>query len=251
MWRILRDDLATAWRAAKVRLLTELAVLAVTATVASSYGLSAHMPQIYLGQLHGSDHLAQVAAGYARSADGAAGREFFRREAAWYRRQSRDILWHAIRYALCPGYGPGGRDEQSDVELTMRDLATRERLDRHGDGWSQYPWLAEEHAGGLSPWSGSWARSRGGSGPRPTSIRTVGNGIGRGTSGRSGTSSTPRLTPGSRPLLRIPAADPCGESRTETPVARDRHGRAFAPADPCRTAVRPPGRPAAGDRLAW
>jgi hypothetical protein len=142
VWRFLRNDLATAWRTARVRLLIEIAIVVITLP----YGLLLHVPQIYFGQSARAAHLARIAAGRARSAESKEVREFYRGEAAWYRGQSREIYWRAIRYALRPGYGPNGRDEQSDVELTIRDLATRERLDRHGFGWSRYQWLAEDHA---------------------------------------------------------------------------------------------------------
>lgn len=142
MWRFLRNDLATAWRTARVRLLVEIAIVAI----ALPYGLRLHVPQIYLGNSTRAAHLAEIAARRVRSAGSEEERQFYRREAAWYHGQSREIYWRAIWYALYPGYGPNGRDEQSDVELTIRDLATRERLDQHGFGWSRYQWLAEHHA---------------------------------------------------------------------------------------------------------
>jgi hypothetical protein len=142
MWRFLRNDLTTAWRTARARLFIEIAIIAI----ALPCGLMRDVPQIYLAQSTRAARLAQIAAVRGRSAGSEEEREFARREAAWYRAQSREIYWRAIGYALRPGYGPNGRDEQSDAELTIRDLAARERLDRHGFGWSRYQWLAENHS---------------------------------------------------------------------------------------------------------
>jgi hypothetical protein len=142
MCRFLLNDLATAWRTARVRILIEILVIAITLP----YGLLLHVPQIYFGHSARAARLAQIAAARSRSAESEEEREFYRRETAWYRAQSRGIFWRAIRYALYPGYGPGRRDEQRDAELTIRDLETRELLELHGFGWSRYQWLAENHS---------------------------------------------------------------------------------------------------------
>lgn len=142
MWRFVRNELLAAWRTWCVPLLLGFAVLAITA----SFEIQHRVPRLYMSQSERAARLCAVAAQRAHTSPSQAERLFFAREAAWYRQQSRDIYWRAVRYALRPGYGPNGEDEQSDVALTIRDLANRERLDQHGFGWSRYQWLAEEHA---------------------------------------------------------------------------------------------------------
>ena len=150
VWLFPGNGPAKASSATRMRLFIEVAVLAWLLLV----GLPINPPQIYMLQSTRAENLAEVAARRARYTGSNEEREFYRREAAWYRGQSRGIYWRAIWYGLGPGYGPHGRDEQSDVTLTIRDLATGEQLDQHGFGWSWYQLLAEDHARGTRQWKG-------------------------------------------------------------------------------------------------
>lgn len=139
MWHTLRNDLA---RIMRVPLLIGIAI----AVMVLAYDFLHYVPKIYFGQSGHAARLAQIASGRAHSAKSKKERVFYRREAAWYRVQSYEICWREFWYALRPGYDLELRDEESDAELTIRDLATRERLDQHGFGWSRYQRLAENHA---------------------------------------------------------------------------------------------------------
>lgn len=135
----LKDRLMAACRSARVRIGLELTLIATMLLCC----LFLYVPRLYLSQRARAEELAGVAASLADDAEDRRERDFYRHEAAWYRARGREILWRSLCCAIHPGYGPNGRDEQTDPELTRLDLAMRERLDTHGFGWSRYYALAE------------------------------------------------------------------------------------------------------------